>query len=814
MRRVLPLLLLLALPGLVSAQPVPPAKIESVRVGFRNYRQDRDTGSFKVGLMAPVYVEITAGPDGLGPRKEGAPPPSITIHTVDSEDVGTIYTIPQPVVLPPNQTQTYLGYVKVGTMGSEVRVKLHDAAPRPIEATGERTPINVNNHLYVTLGARLPDLPAALASLAAQDEKGRNKNQNFRPSERTRTVGFESDPNKLPDHWYGYQGVDLVILCTSDPRFLNQLAAPIQADRLRALAQWVRRGGRLVIPVAYQTQAELHNLLRSAMWQPRVPVVPPAEQGLLKDRPQRRLLGAENWGEVQNKPFPAPGAKAVPIARLNPGAVPAGAWEILAWTRDEGGEPLIARVKYGLGQITYLAFALDGPDFAKWDGRVDFLKAATVKLAPRAAAGLLGDGQGPVLGGPVNDLSTNLLNDLDNFDVRVIPFGYVALFIAVYILVVGPLDFFILKYVFQRLEWTWITFPTVVLGVSLIAYFAAYALKGNDLKINKVDLIDFDLRTGADVRPVRQTQAVGNSFFTILSPRIQNYTVGIEPNAAFWGGAAPAKPLSADLVTWMGRPDNAPWGMSRGGTQSFFSGAYSYRDEAAALQGVPIPVWTTKAFLATWQATVEKPPLRAKLQYHLAEHKGKNLKVSGTLQNDLPLILDDVWLLYDQKCYPITGGLPAAQDGQAARTIELEGRHAVDFKTWVNYIAAGGKSPGRYDPTPLIKQILFHEQLGAGNVGNHLLRSLDQGWRFREALPRGNDSSTREAILFARIMHDQTERDAETQQESAVQPLATKLWLGDYPTSGSGRPRPPLPGYLHQDTYIRVLLPLRPVAQP
>lgn len=813
MRRALPLVLLLALPGLAPAQPVPVAKIEHVRVGFRSYREQRDTGSFKVGLMTPVYVEITAGPNGVGPRKEGAEPPYITIHAADSEDVGTVYRIPQPVVLDPNETRTYLGYTKVGTMSSEVRIKLHEATARPIEATGERYPISVNNHLYLTLGTRLPDLPAALAALSGHDAKGQVNNPNVGPNERSRTVGFESDPNKLPDHWFGYQGVDLVFLCTSDPRFLNQLAAPVHADRLRALAQWVRRGGRLVVPVAYQTQAELNNLLGAASWLPRLPVVPPADQGDLKDRPQRQLPGVENWGDVQNKPFPAPGARPVPIARLDPGAIPPGAWEVLVWTRDQGGEPLIARVKYGLGQITYLAFALDGPDFTKWDGRVDFLKTVAVKLAPRAAAGMFRDDFNPNRGVPINDLSTDLLANLDNFDVRVIPFGYVALFIAVYILVVGPLDFIILKYVFKRLELTWITFPAVVLGVSLIAYFAAYALKGNDLKINKVDLIDFDLRTGADARPVRQTQAVGNSFFTILSPRIQNYTVGVEPNPAFWGGAAAAKPLSAELVTWMGRPDNAPWGMSRGGTQSFFSNAYHYRDEAAALEGVPIPVWTTKAFMAAWSAPVEKSPLRAKLTYHLTEIKGKNLKISGTLHNDLPLSLDDVWLLYDQKCYPIAGGLPAASDDQAPRAIELEGRHAVDFKTWVNYVAEGQQAATRHDPTALVKKILFHEQLGAGTVGNHLLRPLDQGWRFREALPRGNDARTREAILFARVRHDGKERDAEALQESADQPVATKLWLGDYPTSGSGRARPSLPGYLNQDTYIRVLLPLRPAAQ-
>src|SRR5205085_228522 len=96
------------------------------------------------------------------------------------------------------------------------------------------------------------------------------------------------------------------------------------------------------------------------------------------------------------------------------------------------------------------------------------------------------------------DITSRLQQELDNFDVNVVPFGYVALFIILYILVVGPLDYFVLKHVFHKLEWTWITFPLVVLTVSIAAYFTAYALKGNDLKINKVDLVDFDMRTDLD----------------------------------------------------------------------------------------------------------------------------------------------------------------------------------------------------------------------------------------------------------------------------------------------------------------------------
>ena len=84
--------------------------------------------------------------------------------------------------------------------------------------------------------------------------------------------------------------------------------------------------------------------------------------------------------------------------------------------------------------------------------------------------------------------------------VKLIPFGWVAFFIFLYILLIGPGDYFFLKKVLKRMELTWITFPTIVVTVSLVAYYAAYVLKGNDLLVNKVDVVDIDQAAGVDAR--------------------------------------------------------------------------------------------------------------------------------------------------------------------------------------------------------------------------------------------------------------------------------------------------------------------------
>ena len=141
----------------------------------------------------------------------------------------------------------------------------------------------------------------------------------------------------------------------------------------------------------------------------------------------------------------------------------------------------------------------------------------------------------------ISDLSSQLRAALEQFPgVKLIPFGWVAFFIFLYILLIGPGDYFFLKKVLKRMELTWITFPTIVLTVSLVAYYAAYVLKGNDLLVNKVDLVDIDQEAGI---------ARGNTWMSLFSPQNRDYTIHaiptpagpgrFRPPAAASGGEAP-----------------------------------------------------------------------------------------------------------------------------------------------------------------------------------------------------------------------------------------------------------------------------------
>ncbi|MCI0683832.1 MAG: hypothetical protein L0Y71_17135 [Gemmataceae bacterium] len=781
---------------------IPVAEIKVARIGFIPNDPGDNHGRYKVGMWTPVYVKIKAGPKGIGPKGPNEPEPYIQIENEDNEDVGTIYRT--PFRMGPNEERWVMSYAKPGKMSDvKMRVVIGDLEFKPL-LTGFNS-LELNTHLYVSLGERLPDLQSAIAGISPRRQQNQLGGQQGIVDTWPRYAGYEPDAEQLPDHWFGYHGVDLLFLSTRDNKFLLELGKDNDAsrDRLRAIAQYVRRGGRLIVSVSTRNSDVLNQVLSSTVWQPPLPAVPPKEGSL---DIKQRLFNIEAYAGVGvQAPFSGPHK----IAALEPARLITGAWEVLATAPDEAkagaARPVMVRMPYGLGSITLLAFPLDEQPFTTWPGRTKFLEQLVQKLGPRAPLNQAEHHQRQS-----SDLSTELQRQLDNFDVRVIPFGYVALFIILYILIVGPLDFVLLKYVFKRLEWTWFTFPTVVLAVSVAAYFTAYAIKGSELKINKVDLVDFDLRTHVDAAgQTKKAAAYGHTFFTILSPQIRNYTIGVEPNPLFWGHNAD-KPASADMVTWLGRAEaNMFGGMgARGSGQGFFRKPYSYEPDAVGLRDVPIPVWTTKSFHAAWEMTGLPPPLQVDLSYHQQQEQGKDMRISGTIKSGLAVDLEDVWLLYLDKAYPIDGGLAKGVE----RPISFEAREGQGIRDdWAQSQRDGPRlqtAQGVYNPSPLLRQIQFNERVDHANTSrNHAFRALDLSWRIKDD-PLGlvRDRSIREAILVGRVKF--VTGQAENLTADVNQPLPTNLWLHDLP--GPNRVRPRLDGLMAQDTFVRIILPVKP----
>ena len=180
-------------------------------------------------------------------------------------------------------------------------------------------------------------------------------------------------------------------------------------------------------------------------------------------------------------------------------------------------------MRSGWARITVIGFDLDRAPFAEDHQRLEFWDWVLRDCgANRASSG--GDGKARPAGALTeeeDEAAVAIRQHNDTFEgVAVVSFGWIAMLIVLYILLIGPVEYYFLKRVFGRLELTWITFPIIVLTVSAAAYFSADAVKGRELKVNKVDVVDVDPASG---------RIYGTTWFTVFSPRIDNYSIGVEP---------------------------------------------------------------------------------------------------------------------------------------------------------------------------------------------------------------------------------------------------------------------------------------------
>jgi hypothetical protein len=774
--------LFLSLPVAAASPP----QVERVRIGLPG---GQDGGRSRNSTWAPVYVTLKAGPE-----RSAQADYRIIIETADVEDTPYRYTVPVPA-LSPDEEHTVISYVHPGSDGSEFTVKLQTADGHTVQAL-PRTSRDANRGelvgprdvLFLALGSRLATLKRTLVLLDNQAQEAANKDAEVDLEDRgSRRFAFLDRADLLPDRWFGYEAVDVVVLATGTDTFVRELLEGSQARR-DALLEWVRRGGKLVVSVGRNQQS-----VRQLLGKMKVPLL----DCPIKDKVTRTTLPTlSRWSRHQG--LPLRGTIETAVLAPGPGV------DVLA--HEDGGAgpgaPLIVQGSCGLGRVLLVAFDLDTPPFTTWDGQQAFWKELYARVAPPLPGARVHKQPFAGLRPESQELSAELKRGLETFEeVPVIDFGWVALFILLYIVLVGPLDYFVLKKVFKRLELTWVTFPTAVLLVSVAAYFTAYHFKGDDLRINKIDLVEIDLH--------EPRQAYGTSWFTLFSPRIQSYTVGVEPAAPDWG-RPPADAPGATIVSVLE-------GQGRGlrtGSQSLFRRPYDYAEDASGLRRVPIPVWATQAFTASWQAPLpaDRPPLEADL------HRSRNREGAlwGTITNHLPVELQGVTLFYRGKWYSL-GNLVPEGDRRVEPLFE-RGEKARELAEWFNDptvlrpAAAAGPAGRHLNPQLLanvssslrIKQLLFHEKYGDHDLYNSGLRGLDQSWRLDK---HGEPAALRhreEVILVGRgpLVSDQSE--AVTRGGDSP----SRLWLGRLPAAGTERPA--LHGVLTQETYVRVFIPVKP----
>ena len=207
-----------------------PPEFVAVRVGFADF--------YKVGLWTPIEVTIRGGslPE-IG---------RVRASVADNDDLNCSFDAPAPCQVLPGQETKVVLYVRFGHEESTLSLELLGESTTLARKTfnSDQSPasdqfpdaLSHGQRLIVSVGRGSIGLEKTAASSPGEGVKSRN------------VVATVDSLGRLPTRWHGYEGVDIVVVSTSDPQVFEKV--PRNSDRIEALEEWVRAGGTLVLCAA------------------------------------------------------------------------------------------------------------------------------------------------------------------------------------------------------------------------------------------------------------------------------------------------------------------------------------------------------------------------------------------------------------------------------------------------------------------------------------------------------------------------------------------------------------------------------------
>jgi hypothetical protein len=248
----------------------------------------------------------------------------------------------------------------------------------------------------------------------------------------------------LPDQWLGWSGITAVVLAS---RQWEQATVEVR----QALLQWVRLGGTLIVP---------GGALASA-YAPDLREVLPLQATSLA--PQGNLAAVGRWLGQTALP---------PTAALATGALRKSTGTLCA----VGDQPLVVTAPLGSGEIIMTAFDYAAPEVEQWALRVDLWRRLVGNRGPLADRLELGPG------GPVRERTGALgAGDLTSLagkmpQARRLPWRGMVLYLLVYVVLLGPVQFLLLRQRGRR--WSWLLTLGIIIFFTLNAFLIGTALRG------------------------------------------------------------------------------------------------------------------------------------------------------------------------------------------------------------------------------------------------------------------------------------------------------------------------------------------------
>ncbi len=470
--------------------------------------------------------------------------------TVSSASASDSVVYSAPISLPTQSNKRVTLYPHLAGFVSELRIDLVDEQGRVIESTiSERlSQLSADDLLYVVIS---PD-PGELSFL--ENLTGRRANA---------AVAF-LDADELPEVAAAWNAIDILVLNDVDTGRLS-------TAQIGALEGWASTGGQLVVtggPGWQKTTAGLGHML------------PVSVSG------STSVDGLPALEADTGVPFRDPGPYLVATSSLVNGE--------LLYHQD--GLPVLARREWGSGVVYFLSLDPKLAPLLDWDGS-EKIWAKIAGSVPSLPAWGKGVQNSYAASTAVTSLPSLALPSLFQL----------ILFLIVYVLVVGPGNYLLLKRINRR-ELAWVSIPGLVIIFSGLAYTTGFQLKGNEIILNQMSIAYGQI--GAD--QIRVQTLVG-----LYSPRRATYDLVFPFNTL-------ARPFDRDF----GR-------LGGSGNISTIN-----RSDALIISDIRVDVSDTETFVS--DSYLAGPQLSGQASLGL---NGSDIELEIDVRNDSDILLENVTLV-------------------------------------------------------------------------------------------------------------------------------------------------------------------------
>jgi hypothetical protein len=470
------------------------------------------SGYYKYGEWLPVLVEL---------ENQGRDLEAEVQVQVNSSQGNLVFSA--PVSLPSGSRKLVPVYVLANNFSRELDVRLVSGGQTVLS---ERTTVRPQPNISYFIGLVAPER-GALALLSGIKPVGQ---------ERPKIV-VDLPLAEIPGNAEALRSFDLIVLDDTDTSRLTP-------DQTQALASWVQQGGRLVIGGGAGAQRTLAGLPESLQ-----PV-------------QVRSTVEINGGDITAL---AEYSSASPILASGPflaaQAEPVNSRVLIGSERL----PLLFERPSGSGAVYFVALDLTGVPFNGWPGTQDFWQA------------LLGSSASYPEGMPF-DMSprqfraNSLYYPLSNIPSLDLPsIRGVTILLILYILVVGPINYLVLRRM-NRLHLAWVSIPIMTALFTLGSFGIGYTLRGNDLVLNKIAIVQVNPSGNAAV----------TTYMGLFSPRQQSYEVAVEGEG---------------LLSPMTNYEFNPWD-SRGMPANSGGEMVFIQDSPSKVKGLTVNQWAMQSFMS------------------------------------------------------------------------------------------------------------------------------------------------------------------------------------------------------------------------